>query len=138
VLLGSISKWLSLQHNFIFIFRFHLQVCSLIQLGRYVEGRVLRWGIKLGLAHYGTIFGIVKVLNCDAVFSIALSFTISLNDVSSCFAFNLHSSTYIYPKWLQFINSNMQGVIIKVKPKQYYIGPLLKLYYPLSDSILYQ
>ena len=50
--------------------------------------------MKLGLAHRGSIFNIVEVLNCDAVLSIALSFTVSLDDVPPCFAFHLHSRTF--------------------------------------------
>lgn len=93
MLLRSISEGLSLEHNFILIFGFDLQVGSLVELSRYVEGRVFRWSIKLGFAHYGTIFDIIKVRNCDAILSIALSFTVGLDDVPSSFAFYLNNST---------------------------------------------
>jgi hypothetical protein len=49
--------------------------------------------MKGGLTHCGTIFDIVKVLNCDAVLSIVLSFAISLNDFASSFACYLNNST---------------------------------------------
>jgi hypothetical protein len=50
--------------------------------------------MKGGLTHCGTIFDIVKVLNCDAVLSIVLSFAISLNDFAFSFASYLNNSTW--------------------------------------------
>jgi len=50
--------------------------------------------MELGLASLGTIFAIVKAFNCDAVFSIDLGLTISLDLLLSSFTCYLNNSTF--------------------------------------------
>jgi len=64
--------------------------------------RVLGGSIKLGLAHCGSILGIVEILNCDTILSIALSFTIGLDDFPPCCAFDLHNSTCMPSKTINY------------------------------------
>lgn len=120
-LLRSISKSLSLKNNLVLGLRFHVKFSSLVstmQLSRNITRRPLWWGVEFSRASISTVLLVIKIFNGDAVFTVDLCRSISLDRLVPSFASHFHDSScaretrYYFPKSTRINVSSLHQILL--------------------------